>query len=236
MTAKLTVENVSKRYGALTAIDEVDMQFQSGRKYGLIGPNGAGKTTLFDLISGAQGPDEGTIRYDGDSLIGNPPHAIANRGIARTFQEGEVFDEMTVLENCLAAFPGNLHDGVDIAEELLSRFEIAHTRDQPAGELSGGQKKIVGLARTLMTQPDLVLLDEVLAGVNPTLQQTVLEYLEGMNEDGVTFIMIEHDINTIMEFTNYVFSLSEGRVIAEGTPEEVRSDEAVLQAYLGDTT
>ncbi len=235
MSGDLEIENLTKRYGALTAIEDVGLAFEAGRKYGLIGPNGAGKTTLFDLISALQSPDEGDIRYDSVSITGATPHEITELGLARTFQEGAVFDNITVIENCLAAYPGDLTDGVSLADDLLDTFEMAPIRDQLAGDVSGGQKKVVGLIRTLMTQPDFVLLDEVLAGVNPTLQQTVLEKLDGMQDDGTTFVMIEHDINTIMSFTEYVFVLSEGRLIAEGTPDTVRNDEAVLRSYLGET-
>jgi len=235
MGATLSIENVTKRYGALTAVDDIDIQFEPTRKYGLIGPNGAGKTTLFDLISGVQRPDEGDIVYDGTTITNAPPHAITERGLARTFQEGDVFDDMTVMENLLAAWPGSLSEGVTHGDALLEQFEMAHTRDQPAGDLSGGQQKVIGLVRTLMTQPEFVLLDEVLAGVNPTLQRSVLSDLDEMHDDGTTFVMIEHDINTIMEFTDYVFALSDGRLIAEGTPREVRTDDVVLESYLGET-
>ncbi|MFC7131540.1 MULTISPECIES: ABC transporter ATP-binding protein [Salinibaculum] len=235
MSPTLSIENVTKRYGALTAVDSVDIRFESDRKYGLIGPNGAGKTTLFDLISGVQRPDEGEVVYDGTPITTVPAHEITERGLARTFQEGDVFDDMTVIENLLAAWPGRLEEGVRTGDGLLEQFEMAHTRDQPAGDLSGGQKKVIGLVRTLMTRPEFVLLDEVLAGVNPTLQQTVLDDLDDMHESGTTFVMIEHDINAIMEFTDYVFALSEGQLIAEGTPEEVRNDETVLASYLGET-
>jgi len=235
MAATLTIENVTKSYGALTAVDGVDIAFDTDRKYGLIGPNGAGKTTLFDLISGVQRPDEGEIVYDGEPITSAPAHAITERGLARTFQEGDVFDDMTVMENLLAVWPEALDEGVRYGDNLLDRFEMSHTRDQPAGDLSGGQKKVIGLVRTLMTKPEFVLLDEVLAGVNPTLQRTVLDDLDEMHRDGTTFVMIEHDINTIMDFTDYVFALSDGRLIAEGTPEEVRNDEVVLESYLGET-
>jgi branched-chain amino acid transport system ATP-binding protein len=235
MAAKLSLEGVTKRYGALTAVDELDIEFGTTKKYGLIGPNGAGKTTLFDLISGVQRPDEGEIIYDGTPITNDPPHTITERGLAKTFQEGEVFDDMSVIENLLAAWSGALHDGVTYGEALLEQFEMMHVRDLRAGDLSGGQTKVIGLVRTLMTQPEFVLLDEVLAGVNPTLQRTILADLDDMHEDGVTFVMIEHDINAIMEFTDYVFALSDGRLIAEGTPEEVRNDEVVLESYLGES-
>jgi branched-chain amino acid transport system ATP-binding protein len=235
MSSTLSIENVTKSYGALTAVDGINIGFETSQKYGLIGPNGAGKTTLFDLISGVQRPDEGEIVYDGTAITTVPAHAITEQGLARTFQEGEVFDDMTVMENLLAVWPGALEEGVRYGDNLLDRFEMDHTRDQPAGDLSGGQKKVIGLARTLMTKPEFVLLDEVLAGVNPTLQRTVLDDLDEMHRDGTTFVMIEHDINTIMEFTDYVFALSDGRLIAEGTPEEVRNNEIVLESYLGET-
>jgi len=235
MSRELKLGDLTKRYGALTAIEDVDMVFEAGRKYGLIGPNGAGKTTLFDLVSAVQSPDEGEILYGGEPITDATPHEITELGLARTFQEGAVFDELTVIENCLAAYPGDLAEGVSLADDLLETFEMAHIRDHPAGDVSGGQQKAVGLVRTLMTRPDFVLLDEVLAGVNPTLQRTVLDKLDGLHDDGTTFVMIEHDIDTIMSFTNYVYVLSEGRLIAEGPPETVRNDETVLRSYLGET-
>ena len=249
----LRVEGLQKSFGGITAVDGATFSVEEGSLTGLIGPNGAGKSTTFNCITGVHRPDSGDVYFRGDEITGVRPHAIAQSGLVRTFQIARELDEMTVLENMMLApglqrgesitrsvLPGLRSDVVDQemalredAWETLEFFEIDHLADEYAGNLSGGQRKLLELARALLTEPDLVLLDEPLAGVNPTLENKILEHIQRLESEGYSFLFIEHDIDVIMEYCQEVIVMHQGAVLTSGDPEEVRSDERVVEAYLG---
>ncbi|MFC7133168.1 MULTISPECIES: ABC transporter ATP-binding protein [Salinibaculum] len=249
----LEVQNLRKSYGGITAVDGVTFDVTAGSMTGLIGPNGAGKSTTFDLITGVQEPDSGQVVFDGTDVTGFRPYQAVERGLVRTFQIARELDEMTVLENVMLApqdqvgeklwrsvTPG-VRDGV-IAQEtelrerawdMLDFFEIDHLAEEEAGSLSGGQRKLLEMARVLMTDPDMVLLDEPLAGVNPSLEEKLLERLHELRDDGYTFLLVEHDMDVIMNHCDPVIVMHQGQVLVTGSPETVQNDERVLEAYLG---
>lgn len=234
MAGTLETRDLSKHFGAITAVDRVTLEMDETQIYGMIGPNGAGKTTLFNLVTGVFTPDEGSVTFNGTDITGKRPSQINKYGMVRTFQQANVFKEMTVIENLLVAYPYDIEDGRERANELLELLNISGHRDKSAEDLSGGQKKLVALARAFMTDPEFILLDEILAGVNPTLQESILEHVTKLHEDeDVTFLMIEHDINVIMRMSDHVFALNKGELIAEGPPAEIQQDEDVLESYLG---
>jgi branched-chain amino acid transport system ATP-binding protein len=219
---------------------------------GLIGPNGAGKTTVFNLVTGFLKPTAGSIVFDGQEITGRPPHEIARRGLVRTFQVPREMGAMTVLENLALAAEDQAGEEVwnavlrprlverqeneiiDRAIGVLEYVDLIRLRDEYAANLSGGQKKLLELARTLMLRPQMILLDEPGAGVNPALMHKLIELIEDLAvERGITFLIIEHDMDLIARLTDPVVVMSEGRVIAEGSPDAVRQDEVVLEAYLG---
>ena len=247
----LSVRGVEKRFGGLTALDGVSLGVAGGSITGLIGPNGAGKTTLFDVVSGLLPPDAGEIRLGADRLEGRTAHEIARLGVARTFQIPRPLARLTVLENLLlygkdqrgeqlrglvarraaiAAQEGALRSR---ALEILALTDLVALRDAPAGTLSGGQKKLLELARVLMADPALILLDEPGAGVNPTLMRSLVSAIRGLHARGMTFLLIEHDMDLITELCDPVIVLAQGRRLAEGPFAEVRRDPRVLEAYLG---
>ena len=247
----LSVHNVEKRFGGLTALDGVSLGVAGGSITGLIGPNGAGKTTLFDVVSGLLPPDAGEIRLGAHRLEGRAAHEIARLGVARTFQIPRPLARLTVLENLLlygkdqrgeqlrglvarraaiAAQEGALRSR---ALEILALTDLAALGDAPAGTLSGGQKKLLELARVLMTDPALILLDEPGAGVNPTLMRSLVSAIRGLHARGMTFLLIEHDMDLITELCDPVIVLAQGRRLAEGPFAEIRRDPRVLEAYLG---
>lgn len=248
----LEVSGLVKRFGGLRAVDGLTLRVRQGTITGLIGPNGAGKSTLFDLITGFAAPDAGRIRLRGDDITGLPPHRIFQKGVARTFQIPRVHRSLTVLENLMLVPPGQigerpwnpwLRPGAvrrqetavrERALEVLAFVELLHEKDEPAGHLSGGQRKLLELARTMMADPVLVLLDEPGAGVNPTLLRRLAGAIERLRrERGVTFLVIEHDMSLVMSLCNPVVVMSEGRKLAEGAPGAIREDPAVMEAYLG---
>jgi len=249
--AVLRTDGVTKTFGGIRAVDRCSLAIHAGRITGLIGPNGAGKTTLFNLIAGLYAPDEGSISLRGERIDGRPPFEIVHKGVVKTFQIPREFRHLTVLENLMVASPD--HPGErpvsalvgwrrvwDREEEIrekaagvLSLVELDRLSDADAGELSGGQKKLLELARTLMLDPKVVLLDEPLAGVNPTLTGKLLGIIEGLRDRGSTFFMIEHDMDVVMKRCDHVIAMHQGRAIAEGSPEEVRHNELVMDAYLG---
>ena len=250
----LRVENLQKHFGGLVAVDGVSFDVERGSLTGLIGPNGAGKSTTFNCITGFLQPDGGHVYFDDDEVTGLAPHALAQRGLVRTFQIARELGDMTVLENMMLApghqrgeqlwrsvLPGFRGDVRDQEEELLARcqemlafFEIDHLADEYAKSLSGGQRKLLEMARVLMTDPDVVLLAEPLAGVNPTLEHKLLDHIHELREEGYTFLLVEHDMDVILEHCEHVIVMHQGQLLAEGTPEEVRTDELVLDAYLGE--
>ena len=248
----LRVENLNKRFGGLHAVSDCNFEIAAGSITGLIGPNGAGKTTTFNMIAGEFAPTSGRIVFDGENITGLPTHQMFHRGIVRTFQIPQEFARMTVLENLMVVppkqpgehifnnwlKPGPVrrreHEVCRKAEAALEFLSLAHLRDAPAGNLSGGQKKLLELGRTMMTDARLVLLDEPGAGVNPTLLNKLCEMiLELRAERGYTFCVIEHDMDLIASLCDPVIVLAEGSVLTEGPMEEVRRNPAVLDAYLG---
>lgn len=248
----LDVRHVTRAFGGVKAVDDCSLTVRRGTITGLIGPNGAGKTTLFNLVTGFLHPAEGEISFDGRRIDGLPPHRIFRRGMVRTFQVPREYRSMTVLENLVLVpagqageriwsswfMPGRVdrqeNEIIDRAIQVLEYVDLIHLRDQYAGNLSGGQKKLLEFARTLMARPQLVLLDEPGAGVNRVLLRKLTAFIEQLREElGITFFIIEHDMDLVARLCNPVIVMSEGRHIVEGTPEEVRGNEQVLEAYLG---
>ena len=248
----LEVENVVRSFGALRAVDNVSLRVDRASITGLIGPNGAGKTTLFNAIAGQVPPQAGTIRLGGARIDGLRPDQVFRRGLGRTFQIARPLGALTVLENVLLAPAGQsgerfwnnwLRPGRVRAEEAAHREKarevldfvgLAAHAEQPARVLSGGQQKLLELARILMIDPGVVLLDEPAAGVNPALLETLLERIVALNRRGMTFLLIEHNMDVVMQLCNPVIVMAQGRVVMQGAPQEVRADARVIDAYLGD--
>jgi neutral amino acid transport system ATP-binding protein len=252
VTALLEVEGVVRSFGGVAAVDGASFDVARHSITGLIGPNGAGKSTLFGTIAGSLKPDKGRIVFQGERIDGRPAYRIARLGVVRTYQAARVLTRMTVLENLqLASFghPGERLTGIvarprasrkheadvlELAQELLALVGLeSHARDY-AGTLSGGQRKLLDLARVLMLRPSLVLLDEPMAGVSPALRGQLLEHILAMRaERGITFLIVEHDLEFIMRAADRVVVMNEGHVLTVGTPEAVRQDDQVIDAYLG---
>ena len=246
----LSLTDVTKRFGGITALSGVDLTVGDGIT-GLIGPNGAGKTTLFNCITGYHTPDAGTVRFRATDITGTQTATIASEGLVRTFQIPRELPEMTVRENLLLGPPGQSGERLlrawtrgaqfvsdertarERATEAAEFFELEHLLETPAGTLSGGQRKLLELARALLTEPDLLLLDEPMAGVNPTLEARILDRLHTLVEQGYAILLVEHDIDLIMSHSDRVIVLHQGDVLTTGTPETVQSDERVIEAYLG---
>ncbi|MFB6126903.1 MAG: ABC transporter ATP-binding protein [Halolamina sp.] len=249
--AVLRVENLRKSFGALVAVDGASLAVERGTITGLIGPNGAGKSTLFNLISGFYEPDGGRVEVNGADVAGLEPYEIAARGLMRTFQTPRKLEGMTVREAMLVGprnQPGEsfhkLFTDTDAVRErerrhlaaverILEEFEIDHLATQPATQISGGQMKLVELARAMLAEPEVLLLDEPAAGVNPTLRQQLAAQIRRLRAEGTTFLLIEHDMDFVMELADPVVVLNRGSVLTEGTPAEVRNDDRVIDAYLG---
>jgi branched-chain amino acid transport system ATP-binding protein len=232
----LAVEGVSRRFGGLLAVDTVSLAAPAGRITGLIGPNGAGKTTLFALISGFLAPNAGAIRYDGETITALPPHQRARRGIARTFQVVQPFAGLSVRENItVGAHLRHRGRAEALAAAVLVGREVGlgGLLDRPADTLTVAGRKRLELARALATEPKLLLLDEVLAGLNPTEIREIVPVIRRLCDRGITIMMIEHVMQAVMSLSEHVFVLAEGRIIAEGTPAEVAADRAVIEAYRG---
>jgi branched-chain amino acid transport system ATP-binding protein len=232
----LAVERVSRRFGGLMAVNDVSLTAQQCRITALIGPNGAGKTTLFALISGFLKPSDGAIRYCGEDVTGEPPHRLARRGIARTFQTVQPFAGLTVRENILvgAHLRRPAREAAVIAAEQVGReLGLDAMLDRPADTLTVAGRKRLELAKALATEPKLLLLDEVLAGLNPSEIRDIVPVIRALCERGITIVMIEHVMQAVMSLAEHVFVLAEGRIIAEGTPSQVAADPGVVEAYLG---
>lgn len=246
------MEDVTKAFGGLRAVNGCSVKVERGSITGLIGPNGAGKTTLFNIITGFIRPDSGRILFDGERIDGLPPHRIFRKGLVRTFQIPRELKSMTVIENLMLVpmdqagekiwnplllpfrVSAQEEENFNRAEGVLDFVNLGHLRDEYAANLSGGQKKLLELARTLMCDPKTILLDEPGAGVNRVLLSKLVEDIERVRRDlGITFFVIEHDMDLITRLCDTVIVMSEGSKLAQGTAEEIRANEAVLEAYLG---
>ena len=247
----LKVTNLKKSFGGLKAVDVQSLSLNTNELTSIIGPNGAGKTTFFDLISGFQDSDEGKVYLNDKNITRSQPYSIARLGMIRTFQLTKVFDRMTVLENMmfsastvnndsfirsLIRLPSQKTTEKNIKEksfEIMKDLNIDHMANSYARELSGGQKKLLELGRSIINDPSILLLDEPLAGVNPKLAEEILQIILNLSEKGISILMVEHNIEAVMKISQRVIVLAEGMVIADDTPENVRSDEKVIEAYLG---
>lgn len=246
----LVVDKVTRRFGGLKAVDVDHLEVPRGHITGLIGPNGAGKTTFFNLMTGFDRPDSGTWQFDGHDVSGRRAHQVARLGMVRTFQLTKSLTRLTVLENMkLAAvdqrgerfFSSMLkplwreqEDQIEErAMELLARFKLDKKASDFAGTLSGGQRKLLEMARALMTDPKLVMLDEPMAGVNPALTQSLLGHVKALREEGMSVVFVEHDMDVVMDISDWVVCMAEGRIIAEGPPHTIGKNPAVIEAYLG---
>ncbi|QBI53970.1 ABC transporter ATP-binding protein [Streptomonospora litoralis] len=248
--AILRADGIRRNFGGLTAVDVGHLEVQRGTITALIGPNGAGKSTLFNVLTGFDRADAGEWSFQGRSLNGTAGHKVARRGMVRTFQLTKALTRLTVMENMLLAAPGQLGERFlgtfaywrwrrqeaanrERAMELLARFKLDAKRDDIAGSLSGGQRKLLEMARALMVDPAMVMLDEPMAGVNPALVQSLLEHITSLRDEGTTVLFVEHDMDVIMGISDWIVVLAQGRVIAEGRPADIRSNEQVVDAYLG---
>lgn len=246
----LVADSIKRNFGGVVAVDVNHIEVQRGSITALIGPNGAGKTTLFNLLTGFDSPDGGEWSFDGRSMAKIVAHKTAAMGMVRTFQLTKSLTKMTVIENMKlgathqvgekwwkALFPflwGKQEALIELrADALLKRFKIDHMREEYAGTLSGGQRKLLEMSRALMTNPRLVMLDEPMAGVNPALKQSLLEHIRGLRDEGMTVLFVEHDMDMVNDISDWVIVMAEGRIIAEGSPSQISNNSAVIEAYLG---
>ena len=243
MTDLLYTQGFSRSFGGIQAVQDCNISVKGGSITGLIGPNGSGKTTLFNLITGVYPPDEGDAFFNGKRITNLPPSKICHAGLSRTFQITRLFWEMTVLENMIVPIrqvgfrsllgPDMFNEEIERAMGLLERVGLTHLRDEPARKLSFGQQKLLEFAAILMADPVMVLLDEPAGGVNPTMIRFIMNLIQELNQDGVTFLVVEHNMGVVMELCNHVVVMDQGTKLAEGTPDEIQSNPAVLDAYLG---
>jgi branched-chain amino acid transport system ATP-binding protein len=246
----LVMDDVVRRFGGMTAVDVDHLEVQEGAITALIGPNGAGKTTLFNLITGFDAANSGKWSFQGNSLAGKSGAAVAQAGMVRTFQLTKALSRLTVLQNMLLASPTNPGENLFLswlpftwksheaeatekAMEILARFKLDDKAADFAGSLSGGQRKLLEMARALMTDPTMIMLDEPMAGVNPALVQSLLRHIQALRDEGMTVLFVEHDMHAVRHISDWVVVMAEGRLVAEGPPESVMNDHAVIDAYLG---
>ena len=247
----LEVTNLKKSFGGIKAVDVESLNLNRDELTSIIGPNGAGKTTFFDLISGFQDSDEGKVYLNNKNISKSQPYAIARLGMIRTFQLTKVFDRMTVLENMMFSASTVNNDSFlkslvklpsqkttekkirDKSFEIMKELNIDHMANSYAREMSGGQKKLLELGRSIINNPSVLLLDEPLAGVNPKLAEEILQIILNLAEKGISILMVEHNIEAVMKISERVIVLAEGKVIADSTPENIRTDQKVIEAYLG---
>lgn len=247
--AILEINNVSKQFGGLTALNNVSFQVEEGEIRGLIGPNGAGKSTMFKNIAGFQVPTRGSISYQGQSIEGKKPHTIAEMGIVRTFQETTLFQELSVFENALVGshiharsnvFSAVLgldrqkqHTANDKVMEVLEFMGLVERKDQLASELPLGSQRALALSIALVSEPKVMLMDEPFAGMNGEETSHMMDLTRKVQESGITIVLVEHDMKAVMGLCNYLTVLNFGQILAQGTPEDVRNNEKVIEAYLG---
>jgi branched-chain amino acid transport system ATP-binding protein len=246
----LVADDITRTFGGLTAVDVKHVEVQRGVITALIGPNGAGKTTFFNLLTGFDRPDTGTWSFEGRSLNKVPAYKVSRMGMVRTFQLTKVLAKLTVIENMRVGATGQRGERLasamfkslwrgqedevtQKADHLLARFLLDKKREDFAGSLSGGQRKLLEMARALMADPDLVMLDEPMAGVNPALKQSLLGHVKSLRDEGRTVLFVEHDMDMVRDISDWVIVMAQGKVIAEGPPDAVMQDQRVIDAYLG---
>jgi branched-chain amino acid transport system ATP-binding protein len=242
--ALLQTQELSKSFGGIKAVNDCTFEVEEGSISALIGPNGAGKTTVFNLISGMLKPDSGSITFRGERIEGKQPHRVTRRGVSRTFQISRDLQEMTLLENLIVQSPttsfADLFKGSmleherDHAMELLDFVGISHLAEEKSKNLSYGQKKLMEFAATLMTEPRLILLDEPAGGVNPALLDDIIERIQLLNKRGITFLIVEHNMDVVMNLCDPIIVMAYGTVLAKGAPQDIQNNEEVLEAYLGE--
>jgi neutral amino acid transport system ATP-binding protein len=247
----LVADNITRMFGGLTAVDVEHVEIQRGAITALIGPNGAGKTTFFNLLTGFDRANSGQWSFQGRTISGQPPYRVARSGMVRTFQLTKALVRLPVIENMRLGATDQIGENFGRAltipwlwskqerlitrraEQLLDRFNLSHMRNDYAGELSGGQRKLLEMARALMSEPTMVMLDEPMAGVNPALTQTLLAHVKDLRTMGMTVLFIEHDMDMVRDISDWVIVMAQGRIVAEGPPDVVMADPAVIDAYLG---
>ena len=246
----LVADNVTRQFGGLTAVDVAHVEIPRGQITALIGPNGAGKTTFFNLLTGFDKPNTGTWIFDGKNLAGVASYKVARLGMVRTFQLTKALSLLTVMENMRLGYQNQTGENplaamfrwvwrkqenqvTEIATELLTRFKLNEKSEDFAASLSGGQRKLLEMARALMTKPTMVMLDEPMAGVNPALTQSLLDHIKGLKAEGMTVLFVEHDMHMVRHISDWVIVMAEGKIVAEGPPAEVMKNPAVIDAYLG---
>jgi ABC-type branched-subunit amino acid transport system ATPase component len=244
MTTLLSTENLARRFGGITAVDNCSVAVEQGTITGLIGPNGSGKTTLFNLITSVYKPDTGDVYLQGRRITGQPPNQLCHQGLSRTFQITRLFWNLSVMENMIVPVrhvgigslfgPGMHRYEEERALHLLQRVGLEHLKDQLARKLSFGQQKLLEFAAVQMSGPDIVLLDEPAGGVNPSMIRFIMNLIRSLNKEGVTFFVVEHNMSMVMELCDHVIVLDQGQKIAEGPPNVIQADPLVLDAYLGD--
>jgi len=247
----LCVESLTKTFGGLVALDDVNLSVKKGLMTMLIGPNGSGKTTLINCVTGFYELDRGRVWFDGEEITGWPPHKVYNRGLVRTFQVPQPFQKLTILENLLTAYRGNPGESflkallrkswiseeekaTEMAFKFLELLNLDHMWNRPATHLSGGQMKLVEAGRAIMSGAKMILMDEPAAGIYPKLAEEVFYYFTEMKKKlGVTFLIIEHRLEMVLPYVDYVYAMARGKIVSEGIPEKVLSDPIVIESYLG---